>query len=290
MMLSETHKVPFLEKSIRLQEYAVGIFKTIPTKSGIKKAIKKKLVFVDDKIATTALFINGNEKIELYKTSEKETLKQFEFPLEILFEDAYLAVIYKPAGILVSGNSFATIDNALLQNITKSPLEDATRPRPVHRLDYPTSGLLLIGKTNSSIIALNKLFENKEITKTYHAITIGKIENNGIIDFSIDDKKAQTSYKLIKSVISERFKMLNLVELSPKTGRKHQLRKHLFAINNPILGDKEYFSEGLILNGKGLYLHASTLQFEHPFTKKQFVITKELPKKFKKIISLPTCE
>ncbi|MCD8405635.1 RluA family pseudouridine synthase [Tenacibaculum dicentrarchi] len=283
MILSETHNTPLLEKPIRLQDYAVDIFKTIPTKSGIKKAIKKKLVFVNDKIATTALFINGNEKIELYKISENTTFKQFKFPLEVIFEDDYLAVIYKPAGILVSGNSFATIDNALLQNIKKSPLEDATRPRPVHRLDYPTSGLLLIGKTNSSIIALNKLFEDKKIQKKYHAISIGKIENNGIIDFPIDDKKAQTSYKLIKSVVSERFKTLNLVELSPKTGRKHQLRKHLLAIKSPILGDKEYFLDGFILNGKGLYLHASTLQFEHPFTKKEFVITKELPNKFKKI-------
>ncbi|WP_370424721.1 RluA family pseudouridine synthase [Tenacibaculum dicentrarchi] len=283
MILSETHNTPLLEKPIRLQDYAVGIFKTIPTKSGIKKAIKKKLVFVDGKIATTALFINGNEKIELYKISEETTFKQFKFSLEVLFEDDYLAVIYKPAGILVSGNSFATIDNALLQNIKKSPLEDATRPRPVHRLDYPTSGLLLIGKTSSSIITLNKLFEDKKIQKTYHAISIGKIEYNGIIDFPIDDKKAQTSYKLIKSVISERFKILNLVELSPKTGRKHQLRKHLLAIKSPILGDKEHFLNGFILNGKGLYLHASTLQFEHPFTKKQLVITKELPKKFKKI-------
>ncbi|MEX6625311.1 RluA family pseudouridine synthase [Tenacibaculum salmonis] len=283
MILSETHQTPVLEKPIRLQEYGTGIFKTIPTKSGIKKAIKKKLVFVDGKIATTALFINGNEKIELYKIGENTTFKQFEFPLEILFEDDYLAVIYKPAGILVSGNSFATIDNALLQNIKKSTLEDATRPRPVHRLDYPTSGLLLIGKTSSSIIALNKLFEDKKIQKTYHAITIGKIENNGIINFPIDDKKAQTSYKLIKTVISERFKTLNLVELSPKTGRKHQLRKHLLAIKSPILGDKEHFLDGFILNGKGLYLHASTLQFEHPFTKKQLVITKELPNKFKKI-------
>ncbi|MCD8437250.1 RluA family pseudouridine synthase [Tenacibaculum dicentrarchi] len=283
MILSETHQTHVLEKPIRLQDYAVGIFKTIPTKSGIKKAIKKKLVFVDGKIATTALFIHGNEKIELYKISEETTFKQFKFPLEVLFEDDYLAVIYKPAGILVSGNSFATIDNALLQNIKKSPLEDATRPRPVHRLDYPTSGLLLIGKTSSSIIALNKLFEDKKIQKKYHAISIGKIENNGIIDFPIDDKKAQTSYKLIKSVISERFKILNLVELSPKTGRKHQLRKHLLAIKSPILGDKEHFLDGFILNGKGLYLHASTLQFEHPFTKKQLIITKELPKKFKKI-------
>lgn len=283
MTISETHKVPSLEKSIRLQEYGVGIFKTIPTKSGFKKAIKKELILVDGKIATTALFINGNELIELYKKENDTTYKQFEFDLEILFEDDYLAVIYKPSGILVSGNSFATIDNALLQNITKSTLFDAVRPRPVHRLDYPTSGLLLIGKTSSSIIALNQLFENKEIQKTYHAISIGKMDEKGEINFPVDTKKAFTSFKVLKTVISERFNILNLVELTPKTGRKHQLRKHLLAIKNPILGDKEHFIDGLILNGKGLYLHASTLKFEHPFTKEIIKVTKELPKKFKKI-------
>ena len=283
MTVSETHKVPTLEKSIRLQEYGVGIFKTIPTKSGLKKAIKKELVLVNGKIATTALFINGNELIELYKTANDATFKQFEFDLEILFEDDYLAVIYKPSGILVSGNSFATIDNALLQNITKSTLFDAVRPRPVHRLDYPTSGLLLIGKTSSSIIALNQLFKNKQIQKTYHAITIGKMDEKGKIDLPIDEKAAFTSYQVLKTVISERFNNLNLVELTPKTGRKHQLRKHLLTIKNPILGDKEHFIDGLILNGKGLYLHASVLKFDHPFTKETINVTKELPKKFKKI-------
>ncbi|CAM1333590.1 RluA family pseudouridine synthase [Tenacibaculum aestuariivivum] len=285
MILSETHKTPALEKPIRLQEYGVGIFKTIPTKSGIKKALKKNLVFVDGKIATTALFIKGNELIELYKASENSTFKQFDFPLEILFEDDYLAIIYKPPGILVNGNSFATIDNALLQNLSKSSLFDAVRPRPVHRLDYPTSGLLLIGKTNSSIIALNKLFENKQIQKTYHAITIGNIASKGEINLPVNNKTAFTLFEVLKTTTSIRFIKLNLVKLTPKTGRKHQLRKHLLAINSPILGDKEHFIEGLILNGKGLYLHASTLNFRHPFTKKQITITKELPIKFKKIFA-----
>ena len=286
MTISETHKVPSLEKSIRLQEYGVGIFKTIPTKSGLKKAIKKELILVDGKIATTALFINGNELIELYKKENDTTFKQFEFDLEILFEDDYLAIIYKPSGILVSGNSFATIDNALLQNLTKSTLINAVRPRPVHRLDYPTSGLLLIGKTSASIIALNQLFENKGIEKTYHAITIGKMEKKGVIDTPIDTKNAFTRYEVLKTVLSKRFDTLNLVKLTPKTGRKHQLRKHLLSIKNPILGDKEHCINELILNGKGLYLHASTLKFKHPFTKEQINITKALPKKFNKIFAM----
>ncbi|WP_272149830.1 RluA family pseudouridine synthase [Tenacibaculum aiptasiae] len=279
----ETHKVPLLENPIRLQEYAVGIFKTIPTKSGIKKAIKKELVFVDGKIASTALFIRGNETIELFKIEQNSTIKKFNFSLEVLFEDEHLAIIYKPSGILVSGNSFATIDNSLEQNLTKSTLFDTVRPRPVHRLDYPTSGLLLIGKTTSSITLLNQLFEKKNIQKTYHAINIGKMEPIGEINSPIDSKSALTHYKTIQTVSSPRFTYLNLVELKPATGRKHQLRKHLLSIGNPILGDKEHCIEKLVLNGKGLYLHASSLEFTHPFTNELINIKKELPKKFKKI-------
>lgn len=105
----------------------------------------------------------------------------------------------------------------------------------------------------------------------------------GNINFLVDKKKAHTDYELIKSVKSERFEYLNLVKLFPKTGRKHQLRKHLLAIGNPILGDKEYFLEDKILTGKGLYLYAATLDFVHPFSKEKISISKELPKKFKKI-------
>lgn len=285
MQLTEKHKVPLLKTPIRLQEYGVGIFASLPTKSAFKKAIKKKRVFVNNKVATTAFLIQGNEIIELFEQEEKTPKKQFNLNLEILFEDDYLALIYKPAGILVSGNSFATIDNTLSQNLEQSNLSTVTRPRPVHRLDYPTSGLLLIGKTTDSIIVLNKLFEQKEIQKTYHAICIGKMKRNGEIDLPINGKNAYTQYEVLQTIASPRFGFLNLVKLQPKTGRKHQLRKHLFTIGNPILGDKEYYVDNLILNGKGLYLHASSLVFTHPFTKKNISITKELPKKFKKIFT-----
>ena len=280
MQLAETHIVEKLEKSIRFQEYGVGIFNTIPTKSGIKKAIKKELIFIDGLLATTSKFISGGEKIELFEAESSTVFERLQLNLEVLFEDSYLAIIYKPAGILVSGNRFVTIANGLTQNLKKSNQLDAVRPQPIHRLDYPTSGLLLIGKTSSSINALSALFKNNEIQKTYFAITIGKMEENGEMNFHIDEKIALTQFDVLRTVVSKRFTFLNLVKLSPKTGRKHQLRKHLSFIGNPILGDKEYFKEGLILKGRGLYLHASALDFIHPFTKDTISITKENPKKF----------
>ncbi len=283
MLLIETHIVPSLKKSIRIQEYAVGIFTTVSTKSALKKAIKKSLIQVNGDVTTTAKLIVGGETITLFQSEEKITQKQFKLKLEILFEDDYLAVIYKPAGILVSGNKFKTIANALVQNLKKSSQSDTVKPQPIHRLDYPTTGLLLVGKTSSCILALNKLFENKEIQKTYYAITIGKMKLSGKIDFSIDEKKSLTFFEVLESVSSKRFEYLNLVKLTPKTGRKHQLRKHLSKIGNPILGDKEYGKENLILNGKGLYLHAYSLEFEHPISKERVNIAKENPNNFKKI-------
>lgn len=129
------------------------------------------------------------------------------------------------------------------------------------------------------------MFENKEISKTYFAITIDKMSTKGIINSAIDKKNALTEFEVVKQVTSERFKFLNLVKLQPKTGRKHQLRKHLLSIGNPILGDKEYFFKAKILNGKGLFLHAAALDFTHPFTKVSISISKELPRKIIKIFS-----
>jgi 23S rRNA pseudouridine1911/1915/1917 synthase len=119
MQLLETHIVEVLENKIRFQEYSVGVFNTIPTKSGIKKAIKKELIFIDGVLATTAIYISGGEKIELFESENSSTFARLKLDLEVLFEDDFLAIIYKPAGILVSGNKFVTIANGLTQNLKK---------------------------------------------------------------------------------------------------------------------------------------------------------------------------
>lgn len=280
---AETHIVPNIVAPMRLQEYGVGIFNSVITKSALKKALKKQLITVNGTIASTATFIFGGETIYLKIVDEPVPKKIFRCQLEILYEDDYLAIIHKPPGILVSGNKFKTITNALPQNLKPSTLTDATKPQPVHRLDYATTGLLLIGKTYSSIRALNELFENKLVKKTYFAIAMGTMKPRGTITTKIDNKAAQSDYRLIEAVPSKRFGVLNLVELYPKTGRRHQLRKHLTSIGNPILGDTVYGKENLILKGKGLYLHAHALQFTHPFTKQEVLLKDELPTKFRSI-------
>lgn len=283
MQVLESHTVLHQKIPIRIQEYLVGIFKTVATKSAIKKAIKKELILVNDSPTSTAHIVVDGDIIILLQFEEESNYKQLQLDLEVIYEDDYLAIINKPAGILVSGNKFKTVDSALLQNLQKSRQSDAVRPRPVHRLDYPTTGCLLVGKTSSSIQALNELFEQKKIQKTYHAIVIGQLNSSGVINSEIDGKQSESHFQVIETVKSNRFEFLTLVELSPKTGRRHQLRIHLASLGNPILGDQEYGKEDLILKGKGLYLHASSLQFSHPFSQEQLEINSPIPLKFKKI-------
>ncbi len=279
----ESHIVVDLQEKVRISDYAGGIFRTIPSRKGMKKAIDKGWVRINEKTASTGDYLFGGETIEL---SFEETIERpvIELEVGVLFEDQFLAIVNKPAGIEVSGNRKWTLENALSFNLKSSSELDVLKyPEPIHRLDYPTSGALLIGKTNTAVIELNRMFAEREIAKTYMAITIGKMPDSGIVDSEIDEKASESEFKLLQTVTSERFGYLNLVELSPKTGRRHQLRKHMAEIENPILGDREYGTEGLILSGKGLYLHSVSLSFIHPFTKEKLTVEAPLPKKFVKI-------
>ena len=282
MQKRESHLVPILTERIRLSDYLGGVFVSIPSRKGMKKAILKGLVLVDGKQAQTALYLEGGEQIDLLE--EERELPVFAYELEIIFEDEHLAIINKPAGLLVSGNAFRTVANALPHNLQQSTESDGVRrPQPAHRLDYPTQGLLLIGKTHRSITALNKAFANRQIQKTYHAVTIGEMLAEGICELPIDDKPAHSLFRVIASQPSPKYGALNLVELQPHTGRRHQLRIHCAHLGNPILGDKEYGKPGLIQHGNGLYLCASQLRFDHPVTGEPMHLSRPLPKKIRRI-------
>lgn len=260
----EYHTAAATGERTRLQEYGIGCFRAAPTRSAWRKALKRGYVTVDRHVATTATWITGGEAIVITVPAPAEPRRKLLLPLAVLYEDDHLAVVRKPAGILVSGNGFKTVSAALPQNLQPSPLPDACRPWPVHRLDYPTTGVLLVGKTSSSIRDLNAAFEEKRVQKTYVAIVIGVPPASGTIITPIDGKPARSDYGVLASVSSERFGRLTLLRLEPETGRRHQLRKHLAGVGTPILGDQEYGREGLVLRGKGLYLHALRLRFVHP--------------------------
>ncbi|CAG5082139.1 RluA family pseudouridine synthase [Parvicella tangerina] len=283
---AETHIVPHLKDSIRLSDYAKGIFELIPTRKGMKKAIDKGYVFVNGEKSSTARYISTGDKIELMLP---ETFKKgYERTIDVVYEDDDFAVVNKPAGLLSNGNSFKTLENTLAFNLKKSKQKDALfYPQVAHRLDYPTSGLIIVSKTRAMNVALKQLFKTTLIKKTYHAITVGEMKiTSGKIDKEIDGKPSTSHFKVITAVPSNKYQFINLVKLEPVTGRRHQLRIHLASLGFPILGDRNYGSPEHWDMKRGLYLAATSISFKHPFTQEDMQFTIEIPKKFKKLIKV----
>ncbi len=284
LTIIETYTAAPQTHRIRLSDFAPGTFVSLNSIKSTKKAIKKGRVLVNGKRGYSGDYIVGGEVICLLKDEEPANHPTVDLDVEVCYEDDFLAIVNKPAGILVSGNKRFTLQNALGTVLKSRSASDALSwPEPIHRLDYPTSGALLIGKTHQATLLLNKMFEERKIIKQYLAVTIGKQDAFGTVQDEVDGKKAMSEYKVLHSLLSERFGFLNLVQLTLHTGRRHQLRIHLAGMGNPILGDVTYGIEGLILKGKGLYLHSHLLQFTHPISKENISIKVAPPKKFYKL-------
>ncbi len=284
MKLLETHIVPKLNSPVRIQEYDVSVFKSITTKSSLKKTIKKKLILINGKTATTATHILENDTIEIY-AEEIVPKKIFKLIIPVIFEDEHIAILNKPAGFPTNGNYFKTIENALPHNLKSSEAMDALQfPKPVHRLDNPTSGILIVAKTKSAQINLHQQFERQEISKIYQAIVIGKTILKGEINSAVAEKEAFTSYETLQTVPSLQNEFLSHVKLFPTTGRTHQLRIHLASIHHPIVGDQIH-GKAIENYKKGLFLCATSIEFLHPTTKEKLSFTIKPPNKYQSFLA-----
>ncbi len=281
MVLIKEHKVKDIQQNTRLINYCNDNFIDVfYSKKAIKKALLIGAIKLNNKKVETGRYVKIGDVIQLFDL-ENNPPKTYNLKLNVIFEDEFLAVINKPAGLTVSGNQYRTVVNALPYNIKVSTEKDALKwAKPVHRLDNQTSGLLIVSKTQLAHVNLGKQFENKQIKKKYVAVVIGKIDSDGFITEPIDGKFAKTEYKLIKTVESLKNEHLSLVELYPHTGRTHQLRIHLSNFGYPILGDKLYGKDGFVLKHKGLFLSAVELRLKHPIKDKKLIIKVDIPNKF----------
>ncbi len=279
MKVLSQHIVPASFQPKRFSEYAKGIFPKFKTNQGTKKAIKRGEIILNNQKAETGRWIKSDDIIQWVEI--ERPIISFELDLEVVFEDDHLAVVNKPAGLVTSGNQFKTLTNCLPQNLNPSTLPDALqRPQPAHRLDSQTSGLVLVGKTSNALIELGKTFERREISKTYHAIVQGKTDAEMTINQVIENQNAITHLQLLKRISSLKNEFVSLLKVKPETGRTHQIRIHLSKTGNPIVGDKLYGKEGNVFKHKGLFLAATGLKFNHPFSKKEMEIKIDLPAKF----------
>ncbi|MCZ4410119.1 RluA family pseudouridine synthase [Cryomorphaceae bacterium 1068] len=271
----EEHLVPCTPQ-MRLSDYAVSKFESLPSRKSVKKAIKRGLLLVNGEVSETGHWV---KKGEVLTVIYDETVRPiYERTIEVLYQDDHLAAVQKPADIPVSGNSFRTLQNSLSFNLEPSSQKDALAvPRPVHRLDRLTGGVILIAKTLSAAAHLGSQFENRTVEKTYFAWVSGLIESPLILEEPIDKKEAITGILPLRSLKHRRFSELTLVEAKPKTGRRNQIRIHLSEAGYPILGDLNF--NGL-KSGKGLFLFAKKISFVHPKSSEQIEVGAKIPRKF----------
>ncbi len=285
-MNSQEHIVPKSIKSEFLNKYAPKVFADLASKAKAKISIGKGEILVNgDKVNYDHKVFAGDKVTFLRKSnSSKVKRKIFEEKLEVLFEDDEMAVVFKPGGLAVNGNSFKTLENALPYNLKKSNKTDALPfPRPVHRLDAPTTGLVLCAKTEKAQVSLGQQLESKKITKRYKAVLAGRLkETTGEINSLVDKKPSTTKYKVLKSHKAHSYEYVTMVDLFPVTGRTHQLRIHMKEQHCPIIGDKLYGDEFKIINGKGLLLCSDQVEFYHPVTGELTKVETSIPKKFEK--------
>ena len=280
LKIIRTHIIRQTTKPLRLEDYIRINFTAYPSRKGIQKAIKRGLILLEHDKVAPGVWVKSGQRIDWLE--EELNLKSvFPMRMEVIFEDDYLAIINKPSGIPVSGNRHRTVTNALSYFLESSNQSDRLiHPQPAHRLDAQTSGLLLVGKTTKALVLLNKLFEEKTIKKEYRAIVQGEMPQRGKLDSLVDGKSAITNYEVLKYSRSLNNGWVSVVQLMPTTGRTHQLRIHLAESGYPIVGDRLYGDQGNVLKGKGLFLCAIGLKFDHPITGEQMALRIDPPNKF----------
>ena len=291
------------------------------TRSFLKKLIENKQVILNKiLISSPSIRIKHKDQIIVNFTQKnEENIVPKKMKLDIVFEDKDILVLNKPKGLVVhpgAGNNKNTLVNALLFKYKKnlSDINGTLRPGIVHRIDKETSGLLVVAKNNFAHSNLGDQFSKHTIKRKYLCLSWGVVrplygkintlitrdkKNRQLMTVSdVSGKKAITNYKTIKVFNVKDIPKISLIECELETGRTHQIRVHLKYKGTSLLGDKQYGKKNIKfkkINNEfstslnqlsGQALHAKTLEFKHPTTKKWISFNSDLPRSFKKILKL----
>ncbi len=265
------------------------------TRSRVATLMEEGRVTVDGMVVTKAgLKAKAGQQVVLTIPAPKPAVPEAQdIPLTILYEDADLAVVVKPCGMVVhpaAGNEDGTLVNALLHHLDSlGGIGGELRPGIVHRLDKDTSGLLLVAKNDAAQLALSEQLSERSMEKHYRALVEGNIrEDSGRIEAAIARSKKDRKKMAVDEdgreaitewTVLERGRGVTLLDVHILTGRTHQIRVHCKHIGHPVCGDPIYGSP------KGakvprLMLHAYSLSFTHPRTQERMTFTAELPEEF----------
>ncbi|MEE8483066.1 MAG: RluA family pseudouridine synthase [Nitrospinota bacterium] len=270
------------------------------SRSAVKRLMDGGRVLVDGKPANTDHKVRtGEEFTATIPEAAKVDTRAEDIELDIVYQDADIAVINKEAGMVVhpaKGHQSGTLVNALLYRLKDlSGIGGEMRPGIVHRLDKDTSGLIAVAKNDAAHLSLSEQLKSRAMKREYMAVIKGKMKNrSGVIEKSIGRhpvyrKKMSVKTKKPREAVTEyetaeSFESATLLKINLQTGRTHQIRVHLASMGRPIIGDRVYGKEKSKLIGRPA-LHAARLVLIHPKTGKEMQFTAPLPEDFQKLLA-----
>jgi 23S rRNA pseudouridine1911/1915/1917 synthase len=293
----------------RLDVFLARIFPE-SSRSFLAKAIAAGAVRIDGVVARASVRLKAGSLVAFtVPQPPRAGPAAEEIHLEFLHVDESIAVVNKPAGMVVhpaKGNWKGTLAGALKWHLEQadgglSTAGGTTRPGIVHRLDRDTSGVIVVARSEAAHHALAKQFEQRTVTKTYLAITQGQPQFDadeidlpiGIHPYQREKMAVRRDHSTSRDAVTryevvERFRVAALVRVAPRTGRTHQIRVHLAAIGTPVLGDALYSGRGVIEPAffglpdgppllKRQALHAAALEIDHPISGERLRFEAPLP-------------
>ncbi|MFZ3263091.1 MAG: RluA family pseudouridine synthase [Terriglobales bacterium] len=296
------------------------------SRARVQLLIEKGEVLVNGTIAKASLRLKGQEQIIITGPPQAPPLRALaeEIPLDIVYEDDDLAIVNKPAGMMVHAGAGATDDarnrgtlvNALLHHFQKlSQVGGELRPGIVHRLDRATSGLMVVAKNDEAHRQLAKQFSARQVHKTYIALVHGwPTQDRGTVQSAISrhtqkrtrmttrgfgGREAVTHY-VVKRKIDSPYGKFALLEVKIETGRTHQIRVHMSSLGHPVVGDALYGAPGELRTesnkrrAAGMpatlplvrnFLHSAALELIHPRTSKPLKFSRPLPPELETLLA-----